>query len=779
MNLSQSKKISGCAAIFWLLLISFWLANSRLSAASPEPAAPTYFNVTTYKVADSPLMNDFSQLFSPYTGPRVTVEDMVKAAAELHLEFCRHGYPQMSVAIAPDRIANGVVTLNVFPTVIPQVVISGECYLRFTNNPATVPSTPAEMAEVRTALYQQMADLEAERKLAELKAHDGRVHVVSTNAGPKFAVDKYRVMGNSILSPQAMAQAFTNIDGAFGTNVSLDGIRTAVSELQKAYRERGYVTVAVGLPQQKITNATVKVQVTEGRLATIKVTGNHYFSSNNVMRALPSLHTNTILNGLIFQAELNRANANQDRQIYPVIGPGPEPGTSELALKVKDQLPVHGKVDFNNENSPGTPDFRVNASAVAGNLWQLEHSFGFQYGFSPQQYKLGNQWSFYDQPLIANYSGFYRLPLGNPKPIESIIADNPSSFGYNEATRKFNLPPPSGRPELNFYASRSTSDTGLITPVNEVLPGLPGFVQITRRDDQEDITVNGDVGTRLSIPVNTSSDFQSGFSGGLDYKTYGINSVKTNNFIFSITTFDQHGNPNHISSTVVSPVPVTDSSLEYLPLALSYNGTWRNPHATVGFGLGVSGNPWYSSETSTNGHIQSTGEKSFQGITDSAKSTGYWVTLNPSLSIDVPLPEQWLFSVHANGQWTSEPLISTEQFGIGGVNSVRGYHEGEIFGDNGWRCSIEQQTPPHVVGMINGKEPLTVRGSIYMDYATAYLLDPHGRPGHFELWSTGVGFIASVGSHWQSRFLFSLPLISTSTTPYYQPYFNFGLTAQF
>jgi len=81
--------------------------------------------------------------------------------------------------------------------------------------------------------------------------------------------------------------------------------------------------------------------------------------------------------------------------------------------------------------------------------------------------------------------------------------------------------------------------------------------------------------------------------------------------------------------------------------------------------------------------------------------------------------------------------------------------------------------------MINGKEPLTVRGSIYMDYATAYLLDPHGRPGHFELWSTGVGFIASVGSHWQSRFLFSLPLISTSTTPYYQPYFNFGLTAQF
>ena len=62
--------------------------------------------------------------------------------------------------------------------------------------------------------------------------------------------------------------------------------------LQMAYRERGYVTVSVGLPQQKLTNATVKVQVTEGRLAAINVTGNRYYSSNNVMRALPSLHTN-------------------------------------------------------------------------------------------------------------------------------------------------------------------------------------------------------------------------------------------------------------------------------------------------------------------------------------------------------------------------------------------------------------------------------------------------------------------------------------------------------
>jgi len=48
-----------------------------------------------------------------------------------------------------------------------------------------------------------------------------------------------------------------------------------------------------------------------------------------------------------------------------------------------------------------------------------------------------------------------------------------------------------------------------------------------------------------------------------------------------------------------------------------------------------------------------------------------------------------------------------------------------------------------------------------------------------ELWGTGFGFAASVGSHWQARLLFSWPLVGTSITPRDQPYFNFNLTAQF
>src|SRR5206468_2822345 len=99
-------------------------------------------------------------------------------------------------------------------------------------------------------------------------------------------------------------------------------------------------------------------------------------------------------------------------------------------------------------------------------------------------------------------------------------------------------------------------------------------------------------------------------------------------------------------------------------------------------------------------------------------------------------------------------------------------HEGEVFGDDGWHLSIEQKTAPHVVGAINSRTPLTIRGSIYMDYAQVYLLDPLGRNDHVSLWGAGIGAVISLSTHWESRFLFSMPFERTATTAPGQPRFD-------
>jgi hemolysin activation/secretion protein len=731
------------------------------------------FMIKNYVIEGNTLLatNLTASLFAKYTGAEVGLDQIVQAASALQLLYRQQGYHTMSVVISPARITNGLVTLNVFQGAFSQIVVNGNRYSNFGSDDTNTASNLSANKPTTT----------------------------NTPPAPKFVVSNYLVTGNTLLSPQVIKSA---VFKHMGTNVTVEDVLAAGLDLQKEYRNRGYPTVNVTIPPQKIADGLVKIQVIEGRLAAIRVTGNHYFSSNNVMRALPSLHTNQILNGQIFQAELNQANANQDRQIYPVIDPGLEPGTTDLTLKIQDRLPLHGKMDLDNQSSPGTPDLRLNTSLVYDNLWNLEHALGFQYGFSPeayksasaeaeqeyassppiynQLYKSGNEWNFYDLPLVANYSAFYRLPLGNPQPLEDIIASKPGSFGYDEATRKFNVPPPTGQPELTFFASRSTIDTGFTTISQKTYQGSDGTNSLFESTAQQDLTVNNDVGFRLSLPLASTPDFHSSFSGGLDFKNYNLSSYGINSFTLYASEYDPQAD---ISLPLVSqnfnPVPITINHLNYLPVSLRYDGSLRDPLGTTVFGLGLSVNSWYSGTTSTNGATKFTGLKSLQSLTGSTESSGHWVILTPSISHDFTIYTNWVLTVRADGQWASEPLISNEQFGAGGVNSVRGYHEGEVFGDTGWHVSVEQQTPPHIVGMVGADTPLIIRGSVYMDYAQTYLLDPQGRTDSIDLWGTGFGGVASIGSHWEARFLFSMPLLRTSLTQAYQPFFNFSLTAQF
>ena len=137
---------------------------------------------------------------------------------------------------------------------------------------------------------------------------------------PAFEVIGYSVDGNTLLPDDQLEAIFSKYTGPA---VGFDTVKAALAELQLTYRDYGFVTVSVSLPSQRITNSIVRVLVTEGRLVGIRVVGNRYFSSNNIVRSLPGLETNVLLNSKWFLPELNRANANPDRQISAKILPGP------------------------------------------------------------------------------------------------------------------------------------------------------------------------------------------------------------------------------------------------------------------------------------------------------------------------------------------------------------------------------------------------------------------------------------------------------------------------
>jgi hemolysin activation/secretion protein len=629
----------------------------------------------------------------------------------------------------------------------------------------------------------------------------------TTNAAPHFKVEKYLVSGNTVLAPGQISQVLSNLPAAFGTNVSFADIRAALADLQMAYRERGYVTVSVGLPQQKLTNAEVKIKVTEGRLADIKVQGNHHFSSNNVMRALPSLHTNLLLNSHVFQRELDQANANRDRQVYPVISPGVEPGTTELALTVKDRLPLHARVEINNTATPGTPDSRVVFNAQYNNLWQLEHQAGLSYSFTPVNFRGPGDfyWSPLDLPLLTSYSAFYRLPLAGTKPVQQQIDDSSGQFGYNEVTHQFQMPPPSGRPELTVTANRAVSDTGVKLGGFGNVVSTP-LLTIDKFDAGQNVTLNEGFGAKVSWPLPQFGKLASTFLVGADFKHFEQISYNTNSFSESIVVTNTDGSVTNISSQIHSAQPVHTTEIFYLPINLGVNGSLPDSWGSTFFNLQANFNlatfggysRYQSIQSGTNLIVTSHGGLS--EVAGSPKVHDNYLTLQFGADRLQRVYKDWTVKVHADGQWANGALFSNEQFGMGGAGGVRGYPDGQAYGDAGWRVSVEPQTPLINIGMVDGNVPFWFRFSMFMDYGQAYLLDGgyfaqiaylngpatgkiSGDPSVLNFWGTGWSMTANIGSHLDARFTMGFPLenpgVAHGWSPLQDMRFYFAVGGQF
>jgi len=70
-----------------------------------------------------------------------------------------------------------------------------------------------------------------------------------------------------------------------------------------------------------------------------------------------------------------------------------------------------------------------------------------------------------------------------------------------------------------------------------------------------------------------------------------------------------------------------------------------------------------------------------------------WDVVRYNATYNRGIGKKWLLKLAWQGQWSDEPLISGEQFGIGGVNSVRGFDERALSGDRGNQATVEFSRP--------------------------------------------------------------------------------------
>lgn len=147
----------------------------------------------------------------------------------------------------------------------------------------------------------------------------------------------------------------------------------------------------------------------------------------------------------------------------------------------------------------------------------------------------------------------------------------------------------------------------------------------------------------------------------------------------------------------------------------------------------------------------------------------------------------------ARGQYSNQALLPSEQFGLGGYDTVRGYNEREINVENAACFNIEVRSKP--ISVINrtfcGKPVCDELIALaFMDFGTGYNLgkDPrHRNPHHkhrwknknYTLWSIGPGLRYNFQNYLSARMDLGFKLIRTPFDKNYGMHLHFGVIASY
>jgi hemolysin activation/secretion protein len=216
---------------------------------------------------------------------------------------------------------------------------------------------------------------------------------------PSFDVLDYQIEGNSVLDDEALERA---LYPHLGPSKTVDDVEKARAALEEAYRNAGYPTVVVAIPEQAVEGGAVRLSVVEGTVETLYISGSRYYALGKIRDGVPALAEGRVPHMPKVQEQMNMlAQQSADRNVTPVFRAGSTPGKMEVELKVKDELPLHGNLEMNSRNSEHTSYTRLLGSLRYDNLWQMFHSVSMQYQVSPE---ISDE--------VQVWSGTYVLPTG-------------------------------------------------------------------------------------------------------------------------------------------------------------------------------------------------------------------------------------------------------------------------------------------------------------------------------------------------------------------------------
>ena len=220
------------------------------------------------------------------------------------------------------------------------------------------------------------------------------------------------------------------------------------------------------------------------------------------------------------------------------------------------------------------------------------------------------------------------------------------------------------------------------------------------------------LGARYSHNLEPMGEWQHKLSVSLDYRSYGNSVVPL--------------------AGGTSQIP----DLEVRPLGLTYSAHTRSAQRDVAGSVTLTHNLPGGAKGST---------AAFNQPGARAGADAAFTTLKLSGNITERLSPDWSLRGALSGQYSKDLLISAEQFGAGGADSVRGFTEREIAGDKGLRTGFEIWGPDF--GGRSGVPGLRLQPIAFLDAAWVRFNVAPGSIKSQSISSIGIGLRGGYERH--------------------------------
>ena len=247
----------------------------------------------------------------------------------------------------------------------------------------------------------------------------------------KILVKRFEIVGNRVFAPEAITRLTDPYTLRYISFVELLEVPRKITQL---YVENGYITSGAVILPQTIEDRVVKIQIIEGKLEDIEISGLKRLNPSYIRRRLEiatqaPLNQNKLLNALqVLQLDPLIANITAE------LSAGIEPNTSLLQIEVTEADAFSIDLNLDNNRVPTVGTFRRKVAVNHNNLLGQGDRFNVSYINTDGSDQLENL--SYEIPINARNG---KIRLAHNRSHNKIIQEPFDSLNINNKTRRYEI----------------------------------------------------------------------------------------------------------------------------------------------------------------------------------------------------------------------------------------------------------------------------------------------------------------------------------------------------